>query len=276
MRLAGFFASVVRYFRGRSSQPPSRFIRVVDRPEVQQPALTLISTFLLNSPNSENYSITDGIVRPDRNIPLDDALKLTDLEPIWANRGKAIQCYAILEQSLSHLLANLGGMDLETAGTIFYKITNTGSRTSILERLLRKRHGSKFNVFWNVYFKELRQIDLRRNQIVHWLSAMSTAMSDHNVILVGISLIPPGYREGGPPEHLRSKDLMEFATKCDVFGRLCNMFVAATSDAETMGDAAKTWLDIFQQPLVYPLQAGHPLLGQTPPKPDTQPPPSPA
>jgi hypothetical protein len=99
---------------------------------------TLISTFLINSPDSDHYSMTDGIVRADKNIPLDDALKLAEQHPIWANRGKAIQSYAILEQALSGALAELGGMTRTTAVTIFYKITNTGSRSGILEKLLQK------------------------------------------------------------------------------------------------------------------------------------------
>jgi hypothetical protein len=111
------------------------------------PASALISTFLVGSEDSKLYSITDGIVRLDKNIPLDDALKLGEQDPIWVNRGKAIQSYAMLEQSLCLLLAGLAAVDLETAGTIFYKITNTGSRSGILERLLQKNTGQSSTLF---------------------------------------------------------------------------------------------------------------------------------
>jgi hypothetical protein len=46
-------------------------------------------------------------------------------------------------------------MKRENATTIFYKITNTGSRSKILERLLRRKFGTTYNLFWNSYFKEL-------------------------------------------------------------------------------------------------------------------------
>jgi hypothetical protein len=234
------------------------------------PASALISTFLIGNEDSQLYSITDGIVRLDKNIPLEDALKLGEQDPIWNNRGKAIQAYAILEQSLCFLLSGLAAVDLDTAGTIFYKVTNTGSRNGILEKLLHKKHGTRFNLFWNAYFKEMRQIDLRRNAIVHWLSAMNAAINAQNMMIIGITLIPPGSIHGRPPEHITSKDLIAFTDKCTVFARLCTMFSGLTSDRMSNDDIKKTWLDIFQQPLVYPLPADHPL-NRTPVKPDIPP-----
>jgi hypothetical protein len=220
---------------------------------------TLISTFLINSPNKDRYSMTDGIVRADKNIPLEDALKLAEQHPIWASRGKAIQSYAILEQALSSALAELGGMTRETAVTIFYKITNTGSRSGILEKLLHKKHGTRFNLFWNAYFKELRKIDLRRNAIVHWLSVMYAAMDTDNMMIIGVELIPPSNAGGEPEDRITSDDLMAFAAQCDAFARLCNMFVGATSDRDMPEAIKQPWLEIFQQPLIYPLPTGHPV-----------------
>jgi hypothetical protein len=264
---AKLFASVVRFARcciGRcrtvSSDPPR-----------SEPLGGLISTFLIGSPNAALYSLTDGIVRPDRNIPLEAALQVAEHDPIWANRGKAIQSYAILEQSLCHAFAQLADMKLETALVIFYKITNTGSRDSILERLLHKKHGTRFNLFWNVYFKELRKINTKRNELAHWLSALNAALNDQNIMLVGITLIHPSSLVNQQPEkHLTSNDLIEFSSKCQIFARLCIMFCLVTSDKTLDEDTKKTWLEIFQQPLVYPLPADHPL-NQTPAKTDNPP-----
>lgn len=218
--------------------------------------------------------MTDGVVRPDKNIQLQVALEMADQDPIWAHRGRAIQSYAILEQALSSALAEFGGMPRENATTIFYKITNTGSRSKILERLLRRKFGATYNLFWNAYFKELRQIDLRRNEIVHWLSAMNVALNTSDMMLMGVTLIAPdSLGRQSPPQQLTSKDLIAFADKCEVFSRLCNMFLGVVANHIT-GDAAKPWLDIFQKPLVYPLPATHPLLAQTPPAPETPPQPS--
>jgi hypothetical protein len=52
-------------------------------------------------------------------MPLDAALKLAENDPIWTNRGQAIQSYAILEQSLCHALAQLGDMKEDVALSIF-------------------------------------------------------------------------------------------------------------------------------------------------------------
>lgn len=242
------------------------------------PVTTVISTFLLNSPDPKLYSLTDHVVRSDRNIPLDDALKLAEHDPIWINRGKAIQAYAILEQSLSRLLGDLAGTDQETTATIFYRIVNTGSRSAILERLLHKKHGTTFNLFWNQYFKDLRQIDLRRNAIVHWLTAMNAALNTQDTMIVGLNLIPPSsLGRSSPKEYVTSSDLIDFACKCSVYGRLSNMFCSVTSTTERGldEDAKKTWFDIFQRPLVYPLPEDHPL-NQSAAKPDIPPQSSPA
>lgn len=268
MRLAEFFASVVQFFRHRFARS---FVLPIIQPQASPLPNTLVSTFLINSQNPAHYSMTDGIVRPDRNIPLEDAIKISHQDPIWANRGKAIQSYAILEQSLCSLFSDLSETKQHIVTTVFYKIINSDSRNKILEKLLHGKHGRKYNLFWNAYFKELRKIDIKRNEIVHWLSAMNAAINTQNMMIIGITLIHPaslGHKE--PPSQITSSDLLEFAIKCDIFARLCNMFVAATSHKE-MGDAAKPWLDIFQQSLVYPLPANHPLLGQTPSIPDSPP-----
>jgi hypothetical protein len=148
-------------------------------------SVQLISTLLLGSTNPDHYSMTDGVVRSDKNIPLQVALDMAEQDPIWGHRGRAIQSYAILEQALSGALAEFGGMTRENATTIFYKITNTGSRSKILQKLLRRKFGTTYNLFWNVYFKELTRIDLRRSEIVHWLSAMNVALNTHNMIDYG-------------------------------------------------------------------------------------------
>jgi hypothetical protein len=236
----------------------------------------LISTFLFGSNNPDYYSTTDRVVRPDRKIDLQAALELAEHDPIWGHRGRAIQSYAILEQTLSNALANFGGMTRENATTIFYKITNTGSRSKILERLLRRKFGTIYNLFWNAYFKELTRIDLRRSEIVHWLSAMNVALNTDNMMIMGITLIAPDSVKNQPdPQQITSKDLVAFSDKCDAFSRLCNMFIGVVSN-DISGDAAKPWLDIFQRPLIYPLPGDHPLLNQTPPTPDSQPPTFPA
>jgi hypothetical protein len=106
----------------------------------------------------------------------------------------------------------------------------------------------------------LRPIDIKRNEIVHWNAANNTGDIDAaGRPIVTVSLVPPNFwdmDENSP--QLTLEDLKDFISKCDVFSRLCSMFFLATGD-KMRPDQAKPWLDIFQQPLDYPLPAGHPL-----------------
>lgn len=224
------------------------------------------------------YSLRDDTAQADNNIKLDRAIELAEKDPIWAQRGKAIQGYAQLENSLCSLFALIGNIQLAAASTIFYKIVNTGSRTSILEKLMRQKHGTQFNLFWNAFFRELTIIDSRRSEIAHWMAVANVATDTENRLLVGVMLIPPTgsmiYNENSP--NLTLNDLAEFQTKCEVFSRLVNMFTLTTNPAQQLDDDKRaTWLDIFQQPLTYPLPEGHPL-NKKPQEPDTPPRSSPA
>jgi hypothetical protein len=105
---------------------------------------------------------------------------------------------------------------------------------------------------------------------------MNVGLNEQNIMMVGITLIPPAsLGDKAPSDQLTSNDLIAFSEKCQIFARLCTMFCMATSDSRVDEDTKKTWLEIFQQPLVYPLPADHPL-NQTAPKPDSPPQSSPA
>jgi hypothetical protein len=218
-------------------------------------------------PVPEYYSTTDGIPKPDRNIHLDEVIKWAEADPIWAARGKAIQGYAQLEHALSAALSTLGGMTLQVAAAIFYKIVSTSARIAILEKLLHKKHGATYNPFWNGYRKELSQMDLKRNEIVHWLAAANMALDANNILHVGVTLMPPAQvgESGGDTPMITRADLEAFEKKCDELARLATMFYAATTPREGADPVLmQPWRDIFQQPFVYPLPTDH-LLSQKQP-----------
>ena len=224
----------------------------------------MISHFFMNDPNPELYSMTDGIVRPDRNIPLEAALKLAENDPIWANRGKAIQAYAILEGAICKLISDLSGMNQEAAETIFYKITSTGAKNSILETLIQNKYGNTFNLFWNSVFKQhLRGIDTKRNEIVHWLTVLHATINAENVMIVGVSIVKPNVssHDNNSPR-ISSDDLIEYAAKCGIFARLFNMFLFVSSKDDD--PSLDTWQEIYRQPLIYPLPEDHPLYASSP------------
>ncbi|RUP00314.1 hypothetical protein [Hyphomicrobium sp.] len=188
-----------------------------------------------------------------KNYDLGEVMQQAAADRIWAVRGRSIQSYASLEQSLCALFAYCGDIDPKVAGIIFFRISSTQVRNDILEKLIRRKFGSVYNLFWNSYLKELRPIDIKRNEVVHW--NMITLIGDDGVSL---QLRPPnfaGWDENTP--QLLDSDLVAFMEKCGVFGRLANMFHLATSIMT--GAEAQPWLDVFKEPLVYPLPDGHPL-----------------
>src|ERR1700754_3245319 len=174
----------------------------------------IVSTFLVGSEDPELYSMTDGLDRGN-NIDLGTVIEWSKNDPIWSSRGKAIQAYAQLESTLSRLLVSLTGMTWEAAVTMFYKITNTNARNAILEKLLQQKFGTKFNAFWNPLLKEIKQIDLKRNEIVHWLAAANVLINSNQQMLVGVVLIPPAsLHTKDLTLRITSRNLHAFQLKC--------------------------------------------------------------
>ena len=223
----------------------------------------MATTFVIKigDPDPDLYNMTNNVPRVNRNIDFNEVSDWAEKDEIWANRGKAIQGYAQLEDSLCRLFAALGDIPPATARTVFFKMTSTGSRNSILEKLLHAKHGQKFNPFWNSYLNKLRNIDTTRNEIVHWLAAANAKFDDQNILRVGVTLIPPGAPMAAVPSsspRLISLDLRTFANKCDEFAHLANMFAISTNPLPNAdSNALNLWLEIFQQPLVYPLPYDH-------------------
>lgn len=226
--------------------------------------------FLLNSPDPDVYSMSDGIVREDGKLPLDAVIALAEEAPFWSFRGKAIESYAQLEQALCSLFAICTETKREIASIIFFKVTNSQARNAIIEKVVHQTFGSEYNPFLNSYLKELRNIDIKRNEIVHWSTAAYCTLDAKKRVVAGLGLIPPSYWANRPADQrILPKDLVEFDQKCSVFARLCIMFHSILKPPEDVPlDTA--WHDIFQQPLVYPLPEGH-LLNQRPQVPDTPP-----
>lgn len=203
------------------------------------------------------YTIVDPEGKRRENVDLNYVRLLVENDPLWAERGKAIQSYALLEQALSMLFANLSDTTEVVAATIFYRITSYGARTAIIEKLLHQKHQSKYNLFWNSYKKHLKPVDTKRNEIVHWVCAVIAKLNDDGIITCGLILIPSNVHSFFPEmTFLSMSDLVEFSSKCDVFSRLCNIFRRVIQDDKEQL-SFDAWLHIFQQPLTYPLPRDH-------------------
>jgi hypothetical protein len=220
-------------------------------------------SFSLSSSVMEAHStMSQEGEKPSRIIDLGQVAQIAGQDEIWALRGKAIGAYSNLEQSLSHLFGKLLRAPMDRASVVFFKITSTQTRNAIFDKLLRKEHGQQFSLFWNAYLKQMRDIDTRRNEIVHWAVANKIDAGD-GPPKITMALMPPAFWDHSPqaPE-LLAQDLVAFIVKCDVYARLCNMFnIVTDQQVGTMmtPEQRQSWLDIFQLPLVYPLPTGHPL-----------------
>jgi len=223
----------------------------------------IVSTFLVNAGDPADpkvYSMVDVTPKATRNMELDQVIQWAEHDPFWIYRGKAIQGYAHLESALCALLVAVSDMKWEAAATIFYKITNTSARNSILEKLLHHTFGAKFNPFWNPLSQEIRALDLKRNEIVHWLAAATVMFNSNTQLMMGITLVPPAsiHHKGSRPQ-ITANDLIEFARKCDETSAALHQFAMRLKPPDAMPDKSEPWLDIYQLPLTYPLPEGHPL-----------------
>jgi hypothetical protein len=90
-------------------------------------------------------------------------------EEMLAAIGDAIQTYANLEFRLFQLTRSLLDANADTAGAVFYSLRNSRDRNAILKHLLRINAGPEYGSFWKSMSKLIRELDDRRNQIVHGL-----------------------------------------------------------------------------------------------------------
>jgi len=171
-------------------------------------------------------------------------------------RATAIAWYTHIEKSLASFFAHLMGVSEDYAGVSFFRINNARARNAMLERLLKKRHGGTYNIFWNSLVKQLQALDETRNQIVHWTTV--THMSDKG--RDAVTLIPPNHwdRDWGNPgaPEITVEHLYEFILKCDFYSRMFNIFTWTLSGQR---EVDPTWQQIFQQPVIYPPPNSHPL-----------------
>lgn len=201
------------------------------------------------------------------------ALAMFSNDPVDLNfqltRGRAIQSYTTVELSLAMLFSCLMGVPQDYAGVSFFKINNARARLSILERLLKKRHGAAYNIFWNALEKELNTLDSTRNKVVHWAEVANLEGQPDGAVSKTVKLAPPNFwdRTENTPE-LAMNDLLDFILKCDFFSRLLNMFfITLSGQLEKMAKDEKyktTWRGIFQRPITYPPPDSHPLYRKPP------------
>ena len=187
---------------------------------------------------------------------------------VW--RAKAIEAYADVEFNMSMLFSGLLQTPIDYGGIVFFRLTNTSSRNSIFETLLKKRHGDQYQVYWHGIpntpnkrglFTLIRQLDQRRNEIVHWHTVSHIHLGEKGEQTSYLDMAPPtawAFKTEQPK--MGVKELQEFCDKADFVARSIGSFFAHTSGAiPADSPSAKTWRDVLQQRCTYPPPEDHPL-----------------
>lgn len=176
-------------------------------------------------------------------------------------RGVALDAHAGFEQLLLEVFAHLMDTNLKFGGIVFFRLTNAGLRNRILEDLIAAKFKGRFDLFWfgtpkqDGLMKLIRQVDQRRNEIVHWKSVFSISGTT-------FELTPPNvWNETGRPNRITVDDIYEFTAKCDCLRHYAGNFNWRTTiyrEGEN-SDKSRAWLDRFDQPPSYPPDEDHPL-----------------
>lgn len=170
-------------------------------------------------------------------------------------RSKALDAYASVEQGLCSVLSRLTNTDAKYTSIIFYR-TGTHPRNVILDDLMKAEYGDQYQPFWDTLMKRVRSVDQTRNMIVHWHTSVNISAERATVVLSK----PSTWYSNGDISQITAEEIDTFMAECDFVSRLLSMFDAFLSGALRKDKAAySVWLEIFQQPVVYPPPDTHPL-----------------
>lgn len=176
-------------------------------------------------------------------------------------RGQALDAYSGLEQILMEVFCYLIDANLGRGGIVFFRLASVGLRNRVIADLIESKHGTKFNAFWFGTDKEgglltiLRQVDQRRNEIVHWKPVYERKVGEFVLRPPNLWHIKPNY------PFITIDDIYEFIAKADCVRHYAGNFNWLTTRYREGDDSAhaRAWLDKFEQPPAYPPPTGHPL-----------------
>lgn len=196
------------------------------------------------------------------NLSVSDIQDQADKHPMISLRGKAIDVHLSLEQTLCRLFQGLLEIpNPEAAGVAFFAIRNSRSIKEIIKKTWKIKFAAEFSLFGGSIATHIQSLTETRNQIAHWLPVgvvENSAYSDD--VLKPPNIYASGWWEANPK--LDVSDVLDFINKCDSITRILNMFVLFHLTPHVGVDMPPEWHDIFQQPIHYPLEQGHPLLAK--------------
>lgn len=175
----------------------------------------------------------------------------------------------MIEQNLNSLFANLLQSTPQLAGIVFYRITNTSSRNAVIESLIEQRHGSKYEAYLNGIpntpnrkglFSLIRQLDQRRNEIVHWHTLHDVVMDAGKTTSTLYLTKPNAWSFPTEVQKITVEDMQAFCEKATFTAKSIAHFDLTAAgwitDETALRDA---WIEICQQPCIYPPPDTHPL-----------------
>jgi hypothetical protein len=181
-------------------------------------------------------------------------------------RAEAIDAYSGLEISLSRLFAGLLGTKPDLAGIVLFRIGNAPARNKMIDLLIKRKYGAKFNLYWNSVFKLIGQLDQKRNEIVHWsMGVVPHFGRSGKLASATVRLVPPNIwdsRRG--KQSLTERHLTDFALQCDFAEAAVWSFVMFVVISHGNQKLPAAWRDIFQRPLTFPLPDNHPICRRWP------------
>jgi hypothetical protein len=205
-------------------------------------------------------------------IPRDPEFQMT--------RGLAIESYAGLEKSLAYLFSHLLEAPIDKASIVFFRIVNSRARNRILQDLLEKKYGDRFDRFWHGVpgqsgkkqpglFAMITVLDERRNEVVHWHTVISRRSTKDGGPWTSQEELRPSVYWSMPMEDDQSRwlsktNLQKFIEKSDfVSGSIWAFYRTMSGEFDpNLRDQSvysTTWPQIFQKPPLYPPSDSHPL-----------------
>jgi hypothetical protein len=177
-------------------------------------------------------------------------------------RADAIESYSILESALSRLFADVLETKPSLAGIVFFRTANARARNSIIDALIKRKHGPKFNPYWNFLLKFISRLDSRRNEIVHWRQTMKVNFGrTRQITSISLSLVPPNLWDRKPSKNrLTEHDLSDFSLRCDFAAAAIWTFIHYSimrgRGSRARRDALRNALELQ---LTYPPTENHPI-----------------
>ncbi|QDL99018.1 hypothetical protein FLL57_17660 [Rhodopseudomonas palustris] len=196
-------------------------------------------------------------------VPAKDSLTISQLSryELQIARGVSLDAYSAFEQILMEVFAHLIGANMKLGGIVFFRLTNSGLRQKILEDLIDAKFGKQYDQYWHGTPKQaglfglIRQLEQRRNEIVHWKAVGLTSKME-------FGLVAPNIWSGRKGSSIFIDDVYEFIAKADCLRHYAgnfNWWTVRRKEDEPLPEKFVPWRDIFSRPPSYPPSQDHPL-----------------